>query len=425
MGFSIIATGGGQSTNSTTVTTAAVNCTGANLIILAVAFSVSSTGTIADSQGNTYVLQATHGANDSKVTIYTCFGPSVSGSMTFSFTTTSGTAFPAIAVLAVSGAASGTLDQQTGADSFPFTATSTTVGPITPTQNDELWVSAICLESPPGVPANGTGTLAHSAANTSGLNWGLAMAYGVQTTATAQSCGWSWSGASINQTVIASFPASATVVSAQGLCITAGYAIGIIQGTAQGRSLAAGHTAASIQAIAAGLCRTAGHSGGSAIVTNAQGRSYAAGHCLLDPPAVAANGLCRTAGYVKVASILVGAQGRTVCQGHAFGAPSTIFVSGLCRTAGYTPAVAIEGTAHGHVFCAGYTATTPAIVALAQGRCRAAGYVSGTASIKASAQGHCYAAGYVPLLNGAAETCLEGPIEPKPFVAGISGNVSY
>lgn len=224
MGFVAIATTGAQSTTDLNVTTPAIDCTGANLIILAVAAAFSATATITDSHGNTYVQQANYEGNFGAITILTCFNPTVSASMTFSYTTLTNTGFPAIAVLAVSGAASGTIDQQTGQASDPFTGISVSIGPITPSQNNALWVGALNLGNTSGTPSNTQGTLVYAVANAP-VAYGLGMSYGIQTTATSQVSGWMWSSASVHQDVIGSFlPSNATTGSGQGRSLAAGYA---------------------------------------------------------------------------------------------------------------------------------------------------------------------------------------------------------
>ena len=123
--------------------------------------------------------------------------------MTFGLTATGGTGLPSIAVLAVAGAASGSFDRQVGADSSPSTVTSVTAGPITPSQDSDLWISFVTTNT--GAPANAQGILLFAAPAVAGQSWGVGFAYGIQTTAAAQSCAWSWTGASVTQDFIAAF----------------------------------------------------------------------------------------------------------------------------------------------------------------------------------------------------------------------------
>lgn len=209
MAFTVIASGGAQSTDSLSVTTPPINCLGADLIIVITASTFGANIKITDSEGNSYPGSDTeYGATPGNgvLDLYAVFLPAVSASMTFTVSRLTNTAFPAIAVLAVSGGSSRFFDQQAGADSRHVTQSSVTAGPITPSQDNELWVSAVCLNTASsGVPANGEGTLIYAAAIVGSTAWGLGMAYGIQTTATPQSCGWSWSANSVAQYFIVSF----------------------------------------------------------------------------------------------------------------------------------------------------------------------------------------------------------------------------
>ena len=150
--------------------------------------------------------------------------------MTFSFTTLTGAGHPAIAVLAVSGANSGTIDQQTGEASDPFGSTSVSIGPITPSQNNALWVSGLNLQGPTDTPVNGNGTLVYAAgASVAEPAFGLGMAYGIQTTAASQTSSWSWDNSVTIRVVIGSFlPSTGTTGAGQGRSRAAGYAAGVV-----------------------------------------------------------------------------------------------------------------------------------------------------------------------------------------------------
>lgn len=188
---STIATG-----NSSGGTTSAIDTTGANLIVLAVSYF--SATTISDSYGNTWTaLSPSTAAGGNPVEqLFYCPLPIVGSGHTFT-----ALSYPAIYVLAVSGASATPLDQQNGATG---SATSLQPGSITPTQNGCLIVTGIG-----GNPfASGSISGAFSALTadlTPGVNEGGGGAYEMQPTAVAVNPTWSWTGSGSSAAVIASF----------------------------------------------------------------------------------------------------------------------------------------------------------------------------------------------------------------------------
>ncbi len=188
--FSVIATnykiGIGVGTNTTTNT----DCTGANLIVVAVnTYTGASTSapTITDNQGgaNTYTnVRYDRGGTSPNYTgtaIYYCYSPTVSTTMTFSTTTT----FTSLFVIAVSGSASSPLDAQNGVAGSG--GSTVQPGSITPAQNGELIVDVvqgfIASTGNPSTPTSFTliGATPYSAGN----SYAAAAYYYIQTTAAA------------------------------------------------------------------------------------------------------------------------------------------------------------------------------------------------------------------------------------------------
>lgn len=104
MAWSLIANTGAGSTNNTSVTTPAIDTTGANLLVLCLhRYQGASENTISDSKGNTWTGLTLSTRSDAKCRIFYCANPTVGSSHTFSASSVSNTS-PAITVSAWSGA---------------------------------------------------------------------------------------------------------------------------------------------------------------------------------------------------------------------------------------------------------------------------------------------------------------------------------
>jgi len=123
------------STNGGAITTAAIDCTGANFIsIVSTNFGVTKP---TDSAGNNYTEALTKiEADDSRVTLWYIFNPTVTNSMTFS---SAAGGSPGIAVSCFSNVSSGP-DKMSSSQGggTPFTS-----GNITPTNDNELIISGL------------------------------------------------------------------------------------------------------------------------------------------------------------------------------------------------------------------------------------------------------------------------------------------
>ena len=193
--ISPVATTGAQATSSNlqSVTTPAssFNGTGSNGILVAVSALGNTTGTVTDSSGNTYSLVSTVSNNGTgQTSLYCTYNPTVTSNMTFTYTSHTSPAYPSIGVLGVSGLASCAVDQKSALNQTGV-VTSVQPGSITPSQNNELWISTVNTESGGGAPTS-SGTLVYSKGIEGGVAYGIGMAYGVQTTATAVNPLWSW-----------------------------------------------------------------------------------------------------------------------------------------------------------------------------------------------------------------------------------------
>jgi hypothetical protein len=198
-----------QSVSGDGVTTGEVDCTGVNLLVVAVSsYEGAAACTLSDSEANSWTgltQQTTSGGN--RIRLFYVFAPMVSAMQTF--TCDGAGSFPGIIAKGWSGADTSPFDQQNGTPAPGSTATLAT-GPITPTTNNQLIVSASGIDFNAATFTSASDlTIAASAAHT-GSSEAVALAWAVQTSATAINSTWTLSGAaSLWSAVIASFKAAA------------------------------------------------------------------------------------------------------------------------------------------------------------------------------------------------------------------------
>jgi hypothetical protein len=199
------------------ITTAAIDTSGADLIILSVngyKGYVNDSTVPTDSASNTWTaLTSKAGGTVSYVRLWYCHAPTTSGTHTFSWNTGSNTA-GGLAVAAFSGSAAVPFDVQNGA----VNSSSLTIQPgsITPSEGNCLVVSAVCTtDDMTGAPAVDS-SLSLSSSPTMSGPWssgnteGMGLGYLVQVGAAAINPTWTATGtASWDQAaVIASFKAA-------------------------------------------------------------------------------------------------------------------------------------------------------------------------------------------------------------------------
>lgn len=192
-----------------TVTTGAIDTTGANLIVIGVTFDTTAARTISDNKGNTWTPLTNTTSSSAGAQLYYAINPTVGSGHTFSNTGSSN--FSSIFVEAFSGVATGGFDQQNGSTN---SATTIQPGSVTPGQDNEVVVTFLGFNSA-GTPVsiNGGFTQSDTAINfSSGAHYGAGMAYLIQTTATAANPTWTRTNTQTNSTRIATFKASAPII---------------------------------------------------------------------------------------------------------------------------------------------------------------------------------------------------------------------
>lgn len=175
---------GGTGTSGTTTT---ISSTGADLMVAAVTFYEPSTAPSInfDTYGNTWVAETQWGgAGNANTIFYHVYSPTTGGAHAVGFTGGFGSA----CIAAFSGSTSSALDQQNGNGSA--SSTTITTGSVTPTQANELVLTSFgTFTAGPYTTPSGF-TLISSAAYASGVSCGVAIAYQIQTSATADNPTW-------------------------------------------------------------------------------------------------------------------------------------------------------------------------------------------------------------------------------------------
>lgn len=201
MAFGYLVSAVQQGTSAGSGNTSAIDTTGANLIVINVSGGVTPT----DSKSNTWTsLTATTNSQ-----LWYCYNPTVGSGHTFAANGAS--SFASISVAAFSGSAASPFDVQHGGTGSTGTA-SLNIGNITPSQDNELLVMGLGNFAPVGgSTAIDVGAVLQSANFNSGVSYGNALAYQIQTTATLRSPNWSWATntAGATSSVEATFKAAA------------------------------------------------------------------------------------------------------------------------------------------------------------------------------------------------------------------------
>lgn len=207
MAYSLIANVAAGSTGGGAVTTAGINTTGANLIVVSVGWFQNAM-TVSDSNTNTWSALTLHGELAAKANkLFYVFNPTVGAGHTF--TADGGaSAFPALSVSAWSGSTSTPFDVENGASG---SAATLATGSITPAQDNELIIAGLVHDNNTAgaVSIDSTMTITDSVAYSGSNHMGESMAYKIQTTAAAINPTWNITNSAPLAASIASFKASA------------------------------------------------------------------------------------------------------------------------------------------------------------------------------------------------------------------------
>jgi len=202
----------GSSDGGATVSTPAIDTTGANLILIGyIYYSADPPPTLGDNKGNASAIQILnlYVTGPNVVHLAYIWNPAVGAGHVFTATSGASPAYSTLAVAAFSGAAlTSPFDVQNG-NTAATTATSVQTNPVTPSAGAELIVTDVGTNASVGGIAIDSGfTLLDALGNVSGQHLGLALAFKIKTDVSTENPTWSATAAGTFATAIATFKAA-------------------------------------------------------------------------------------------------------------------------------------------------------------------------------------------------------------------------
>lgn len=196
------------SSDGNTFTSAGIDTSGADLLVVAASWFTSVEPALSDSLGNTWTPLTQHSiaaAIEARL-FYVRPGANVGSGHTFTLTETG--FYGVLGVLALSGSVASPFDVENGATVDPGTSLQT--GSVTPTEDNELIVAVMGLDAVgSNIAIDGGFTLQHSVDYVNAQHQAFGLATLIQTTATAANPTWSWTNSVRSAVGIASFKAAA------------------------------------------------------------------------------------------------------------------------------------------------------------------------------------------------------------------------
>lgn len=195
-----------KSFGSAGYTTSGIDTTGANLLVWTHADNGGAAPTMTDSNSNTWTLLQRYAPIAVTISIYYCENPTVGSGHTFTCSKTSGS--NSGQVRAYSGAkSSGTVDQSN--TDLAFGSATLLPGPVTPTEDDELIVTALNFDTAASVPTiNGGFGNVLGDVGSGGTYLGSCSADLIQTTAASADPTWTHPSTNNLYGIIATFRAA-------------------------------------------------------------------------------------------------------------------------------------------------------------------------------------------------------------------------
>jgi hypothetical protein len=187
-------------------TTAAIDTTGATLLIAVIAEATGGGATLSDSKSNTWTQLTLWNGSTPDVTIYYVANPTVGTNHTF--TISGASSFSVINASSFSGVATTTpFDVENGLSGGGFDGTNGKPGSTTPTQDNELLIYGTAYSDATSRTVDSGFTILDQTPFTGGTNYGGGASYLIQTTAGAVNPLWNINGA--GAVGIATFKAAA------------------------------------------------------------------------------------------------------------------------------------------------------------------------------------------------------------------------
>lgn len=189
--------------------TGSLDSTGASLLILAVGGGFNGNdGTASDSKSNAWTeltkcSLSVSGFHHSQI-IYVPNPASLGSGHTGSYI--GGSTYPGIEFSAWSGVKTTSPFDQEGSGGEVLSGSSVSPGSVTPSENNELIIATLAYDgSITGLSINSGFTLLHNTPSNSGVTYGTAIAYKIQTSAAAVNPAFSWTNAVNAVATIATF----------------------------------------------------------------------------------------------------------------------------------------------------------------------------------------------------------------------------
>lgn len=189
-----------------------MNTTGADLIILAVSFYVGNTpdtSNVSDNNGLTWNQRTARVTADTSVRFFYAYGAG-SGRSGHTFSVSKVSSFMSVYVVALSGAlTSGNPADQENGGIGGNTSTTVSTGSITPTEGNEYVIAAVASTATGDSMSSTNMSLLGQVNYNPGAAYAIAVADEIQTSATARSETFNWTGAYYSAGAIDSFKSAA------------------------------------------------------------------------------------------------------------------------------------------------------------------------------------------------------------------------
>lgn len=194
------------SANTIVVTTAAMDTTGATLMVVSVGdYQVVAETTLSDSASNTWSQLTSRNDGFARVITWYCSPCTTSATHTFSYGVTLAR-YPAIAVNVFNNILATPFDQQNGNNTAA--GTTLTTNSVTATTSRQVIVAAVANAVTGAITINDANfNISETVAYSVGANFGLQTAYAVQPVVAAVNPQWGWTGTADAATEIATFKA--------------------------------------------------------------------------------------------------------------------------------------------------------------------------------------------------------------------------
>lgn len=196
--FALISNTSAGSGDALSVTTSAIDTTGANLLVVAVAsYNGATASTLSDSKGNTWNARTAYSDAGTggivRIQLFYASSPTVGTGHTFTGSSPGSGSYPCIAVAAFSGANTTPYASESG-DTDGSSGSTDQPGTVTPGSNNNLIITGVAHNNAGStMSVNESFTISNQTTAVGSQCVGVAMGYQIQTTATARNPTWTLS----------------------------------------------------------------------------------------------------------------------------------------------------------------------------------------------------------------------------------------